>query len=509
MFRSKPAAAARQPAEPRGQARALPRLLAAGLVSAVPIAVAIWVALPPERLAGLQTALATLRTQARALAGLTINAPAIATAPTPRPVVARPRPVPAEPRSGAILAYGDQLKITFYESFAVAVGAGTAGEPVATIYPRLDLSGTYVIDADGQLSVPRLGTFRAAGEPMGQLQVALERGSERAFGRSADVHVAILAREPVYVLGAVRNAGAFAWRPGMTVLQALGAAGWQPAAAVADRSAAIEAIRERQRLRQAEVGAARLLVTLARLSALSAGTDRLPLPEAALAELHELVAPDEAATMIAGARATLVMELASFSQEVALAERQIAVARAGVAAQHVRVEQLADLIDKKNLRLRELQGIAARGSLAHFKLTDLTADISEVVARREDARASEVQAERQLLEAQIILARVNEQHTTSLDKQISAVRQQRDDAKSSIASMHAVLQVLTPIAGADAGAGGPIALTITRRTPEGTSTLHADEATPLLPGDVVRIGRLEPADVAARPAAGQFSRTQY
>ena len=42
------------------------------------------------------------------------------------------------------------------------------------------------------------------------------------------MHIAIIERQPVYVLGTVRNAGTFKHMPGMTVLQALADAGGIP-----------------------------------------------------------------------------------------------------------------------------------------------------------------------------------------------------------------------------------------------------------------------------------------
>ena len=224
-------------------------------------------------------------------------------------------------------------------------------------------------------------------------------------------------------------------------------------------------------------------------SALRAGKDTLSLPAATLARLHSLASPAEIATQLAGAQATLAMERSSFAQQTALAQRQIAVARAGLAAQTLRVNQIDDVIEKKNLRLRELQGIAARGSVAHFKLTDLSAEIAEVVSRREDAAALVVQAERQVLEAEIVLARVEEQQNAGLAQQAAAVQLQIDDAGPGIAAIRAVIQALTPAASPTGPSGTPSpGLTITRRSPAGPGTIRADAATLLQPGDVVQVG---------------------
>lgn len=482
--------------------------------------------LPPASLAGVSASLLDLRVWLRATTGLYADPPTVAVTatqpPTPLPLATLPPDAPG----GTMLAYGDQLKISFFETLGVALAApGGTVQQVATIYPRMDLSGDYGVDADGLLAIPRIGTFNAANLPTVQLQSAMQAAFKRAFDRPIDVQIAIVARQPVYVLGAVRNAGSFPYRPGMTVLQALAAAGGQAGAAIADASVAIETIRERQRLRQAETDAARLLIAQLRLAALQAGSDTLNVPAATLARLHTLASTAEIVTQLAGAQATLAMERSSFAQQTALAQRQIAVAQAGLAAQTLRVDQIDDLIEKKNLRLRELQGIAARGSVAHFKLTDLSAEIAEVVVRREDAAAVVVQAERQVLEAEIVLARVKEQQTTGLQQQAAAVQIQIDDAGPNIAAMRAVIQALAPTAVAPTalaatalaatapGTPAPVAatgpssasppgLTITRRNPAGQGTIRADAATVLQPGDVLQVGP------AGRPTATDFTLMQ-
>jgi protein involved in polysaccharide export with SLBB domain len=490
------------------------------MLSAIPLAIGVWVVLPPARLNGASAMLLDLRTWLRATTGLYADPSAaadIATLPpAPIPLALRPLNAPG----GTMLAYGDQLKITFYESLSVALTppGGTAHQ-VATIYPRMDLSGDYTVDADGLLAIPRIGTFNAAGQPITQLQSAMQAAFRQAFGRPIDMDTAIIARQPIYVLGAVRNAGAIPHRPGMTVLQVLAAAGGPAGAAATDASAAIETIRERQRLRQAETATARLLIAQVRLAALRANADALSVPAATLARLNILATPAEVATLLAGARATLAMERSSFGQQAALAERQIAVARAGLAAQSMRVDQLADLIEKKNLRLRELQSIAARGSVAQFKLIELSAEIAEVVVRREDAGASVVQAERQVLEAEIVLARIKEQYTTGIEQQASAVQQQIDDAGPNIAAMQAVIHALAPAMPALAvpATAAPVAatrsarltgFTITRRTPAGPSAIRADTATMLQPGDVVEVGPTSQAGASGRPATTDFTLLQ-
>ena len=57
-------------------------------------------------------------------------------------------------------------------------------------------------------------------------------------------------------------------------------------------------------------------------------------------------------------------------------------------------------------RLRELEAIAARGSVHSYKVTDINVEISELVARQEDLHVALAQAEHRLSEAEIAQAKI-------------------------------------------------------------------------------------------------------
>jgi protein involved in polysaccharide export with SLBB domain len=141
----------------------------------------------------------------------------------------------------------------------------------------MDLSGEYVVDEDGRLTIPKLGQFVTSGQTITALQSALVAAFQRVIGRTSDATVVILERKPIYVLGPVRNAGTFKHIPGMIVLQALADAGGL-AVGAADTSGAIESIRETERLRQGEARVDRLLVKQASLIAQRDGLDTITLP---------------------------------------------------------------------------------------------------------------------------------------------------------------------------------------------------------------------------------------
>jgi exopolysaccharide production protein ExoF len=487
-----------QPEEPRAprsagsrvQRRAFRRSLIVFLsLSSVPVGLGVLMTLPPGRLRDQLQTFSDIPARFFSDAGSRFDAssPSDADAkgePGSRPSLAAH--ADAAVREGDVLVYGDRLKITFYESLGVTLEdhRDSPVQTITTIFPRMDLSAEYSVDAGGGLSIPRLGEFQAAGKTTSALRAALAASFERAIGRTSDVHIAIVERQPIYILGTVRNAGTFKHTPGMTVLQALAVAGGVDPG-IADTSRTIESIRETQRLRQAEAALSRLLINQARLVALRDDADHITVPADIVLRMSDTASRDELGNLIDGARATLAIERAGYQRQVTLGDRQSGIARVELEAQTMRAGQLTVLLTRKSDRLRDLEGIAARGSVSQLKLTDVEADVAEIVSRREDLRVSIAQTERRLIEAEIALAKIQLDHSAGIDKELSATRQEIDDRTREIDAMRAVTRVLRDgVAGASAG---PPSLGVTRRTADGATVLPATESTALLPGDVVQV----------------------
>jgi protein involved in polysaccharide export with SLBB domain len=453
---------------------------------------------PPARLAEALRVVSDIRTYVVASAGSRFDLSQLPATDMPRLLstgTTSTSPAVAGTPDRNVLLIGDRLKITFYESLGVTLAerGGNPDQAVATIFPRMDLSAEYSLDESGNLAVPRLGQFKAAGQTITAVQSALAGAFERAFGRSSDVHAAIVERQPIYVLGTVRNAGTFKHVPGMTVLQALANAGGMNSG-IADTSKAIESIRETQRLRQTEARLDRLLINQARLVALREDRDSLTVA----------ASKDGLKPLVAAAQASLTVERARYQQQLSLAARQVGIARIELEAQNLRAVQVTSLLAKKSDRLRGLEGIAAHGSVSQLKLTDVGVDISETTARQEDIRVAAAQSERRVVEAEIALAKIQLDHSAGIDKELSAIEQEIDDSTQAIISMQAVTEVLRDSIPDSVGAPADVPyLKVTRRTADGLTVMPATEATALLPGDVVQV------NYAARSEVLGAARTQH
>ncbi len=95
------------------------------------------------------------------------------------------------------------------------------------IFEWTALNDQFVVGANGSLFLPFIGEVRAEGVAPGDLarQIGERLMRHMGLGRQPDVAVEVVQFRPFYIVGHVTQSGEFPYRPGMTVLQAVGIAG--------------------------------------------------------------------------------------------------------------------------------------------------------------------------------------------------------------------------------------------------------------------------------------------
>jgi protein involved in polysaccharide export with SLBB domain len=477
------------------------------LLSVTPLGLGIVTSLPQTRFADSVQVLSDGVTRLLASAPWHAGARQLGNSPATEVQTVRPSWTlfpPFKAGDGSVITYGDQLKVTFFESLGVNLGdnGGGAEHDVAAVFPRMDLSGDYALDEGGSVNIPKLGQFAASGKTITALQSELASAFVHAIGRVSDVHIAITERQPIYVLGTVRNAGTFKYTPGMIALQAIANAGGIDLGVV-DTSRVIENIRETERLRQQEDKLDHLLIQQAKLIAERDNTSTIAVPASIRARLPQVMQQDGLNALIAEAATSLGVEHAAQQQQSSLADRQVGIAKIEVEAQNLRAEQLKVLVGQKTEKLHELEQIAARGSVSQLKLMDANVEISALVAQQQDLRAALAQAQRRLVEAEIAQSTIKIAQSVDLEKKLTETQQDIDDCNHAIASMKAVTQVLRDsIPESVGGSARHPELKITRRVAEGFSVMPATEMTVLVPGDVINVNSANRTD-ASTPEVAQ------
>jgi protein involved in polysaccharide export with SLBB domain len=385
----------------------------------------------------------------------------------------------------APLGIGDRLKISFYETIDVGDmkrGGQDSAEPQGTLrtfYQRMDLSGEYAVEQDGAISIPLLGRFQVEGRALDDLRADLAISFTGTIGRTADVSATITDRSPIYVVGPVKNPGAYKYVPGMMVLHAIALAGGLDRGQQ-NLSGMIEGVREMERLRTKADQVKRLLARRARLEAQRDGISTLPMP----VQLTTLAGEHDARTFLAAESAVLRAEQAKRQHQENEIAAKIAAARDEVEALKRKLDQ-ADI--QKEIRIERLNGMQKlkdKGIVTNYNLVVLRTELSDIEAHRQDYLVAVLQAETRFAEAEEARARLRSESTANLAKEIATIDQEIAVAQEAMASAGRLTTILSNFNGYM-----PQAQTyeIVRQSKDGAKTLKAADISSLMPGDVLKI----------------------
>jgi protein involved in polysaccharide export with SLBB domain len=380
------------------------------------------------------------------------------------------------------LEIGDKLKISFYET--IDLGAAKQGgrdrvEPegaLRTFYQRMDLSGEYTIEQSGTISIPLLGQFQLEGRALDDVRADVAASYTAVIGRSANIDVKILERPPIYVVGPVKNPGAYKHVPAMIVLHAIALAGGLDRGEV---SGIVEGAREMERLRSTTLHVKQLLARRARLEAERDGASTLPIP----VQLVNLAGKETALTFMATESAILRADQAKRRQQGREIALRIAAAQGEVEALKGKLDQIEVQKGMRVERLDDLQKLKDRGLVTSNNVVALRTELSDIEAHRQDYLVSILQAEARLAEAREAGSRLSSEETANLTNAIATVDREIAAAQEAMMSARMLATILYKPSGSTQGEG----YVIVRQSRDGAKTLQATETSPLLPGDVLKV----------------------
>jgi len=406
---------------------------------------------------------------------------------------------------GDLIVYGDKLKITFFETLPLALhstgvtGADELGSADAS-FPRSDMSDQFVVDTSGGVVIARIGLVHVAGRSLNAVRCNLAARFDTAIGRKVtEVTVEFVERQPVYVLGAVKQPGAYPYAPGLILEQVLAKAGGLDKA-VMDVSRKVESIRQVDRIRELEEQVDRLALTKARLIALRDGAPTIKLPDWVERSLKDARMKAATESIIANERASFSSERELHEQQVLLVQREVEIAELELETLQTRQEHFRHQLETRQSRAEQLGKVLDRGHLSAGRLDELKVEIDDLTARQIEHNVTLAQSRRRLVEAQLKLARLVDISKLEYDRQISDLSIQMEDAKSKLGAMKSVAQVLTDNNQTDVAERdtGKLDIDVVRRgSGGGFYEIDASRSMPILPGDIVRINS-DDLDLVAR-----------
>jgi len=126
-----------------------------------------------------------------------------------------PQPVPVSSASSSISA----------ASLRGAYTLGGGDELRVIVFGEEDLSGEFVIDGDGFISLPLIGELYAGGLTLREFEGRVETALAEGYLREPRVSAEVLNYRPFYIIGEVKNGGEYPYVQGMSVLNAVAVAG--------------------------------------------------------------------------------------------------------------------------------------------------------------------------------------------------------------------------------------------------------------------------------------------
>ncbi len=94
-----------------------------------------------------------------------------------------------------------------------------------TVFGERELSGEFVVDAQGRLNLALIGPIAVRNLTADQARTVIHDAYLDGYLRHPDIAVEVIAFRPFFILGEVNQPGTYAFVPGMNVLNAIAISG--------------------------------------------------------------------------------------------------------------------------------------------------------------------------------------------------------------------------------------------------------------------------------------------
>lgn len=360
-----------------------------------------------------------------------------------------------------------------------------------TIFEWTALNDQFTVGANGKLSLPFVGEINAAGVDPGTLgktigQLLMEH---MGLGRSPDVSVEVVQFRPFYIVGQVTTPGEFPYRPGLTVLQAVGIAGGLKTRDDTATRLEREAIAGRGDIGLLTLAGTNLLARKARLNA-------------ELSNADEVSFPDQLTQRASDSTVKLAMEQ----------ERMVFQARRD--AMNTQIQALRDLKDflvkeqaslESQLQLydtqielvqKELSGVSAlvdKGFSAAARQITMERSLAQVRSDRLTAETAVFRARQEISRTNIAILDVGNNRRTEVTAALRETQTQLNDisrkADTTMQLLHET-EVTAPRLLAMRNRNDEVVpeFVVVRRAADGTtSEIKATDTMAVNPGDIVKV----------------------
>jgi exopolysaccharide production protein ExoF len=349
------------------------------------------------------------------------------------------------------------------------------------------ISGDYIIGPAGTISMPFIGELPATGKTTAEIAAAIGDGLQQKLGLPdrPEASVELAEFRPVFVSGDVQTPGRYPYDPQLTVLKAVSIAGGLRRSETG-QGGARDFITAQGNYEVMATQRDGLLARGARLEAEAANKEKIDFPpELAKTQAGQKLMSDETNLMEARQK-RLHLQLGSLDDLKQLLQSEIESLQKKIATQSRQV-------DLSREELKGLGNLAGKGLVVNQRVLTLEQTIAELESKLLDMDTAILRAKQDIAKAtQDAIGLQNDR-----DTEIAQDRQQTEadlDALNLKMGMYSGLmtEALERAPDAARNAGGSnspqMNFSIMRTSADGKiGEIQADESTPVLPGDVVKV----------------------
>lgn len=394
----------------------------------------------------------------------------------------------------------DTLRLRVYE-WRSAIGE---------VFKWKSLTGEFKVGALGEVSLPLVGNLNAAGLTTTELADLISSRIKTHIGLAAPPVVALEVAEyrPFYIVGSVDKAGAYPYQPGLTVLQAVGLAGGLPRVTdVGILRLGRDVIEQKGELKQHSTKTKELLARKARLMAELKDTPQVNWPPELEARRSDPIIDkilEQEQAIFDSRRKALKTELAALENLKGTLDGEITSLGSQLTVQMK--EQ-----DAVKQELTSIAGLVRKGLAAAPRQLGLERTVAQLQGEHLRLKTTLLKARQEISRADISIIEVRNKWSNEVTASLRETEASLEETAKKHATAEGLLyeaEVLMPrlLLSRRTGQIGDAAYTIVRVVDGGAQTLKASEATPVLPGDTIKVDLPTDQDGMIDSLAVQLSR---
>jgi exopolysaccharide production protein ExoF len=348
------------------------------------------------------------------------------------------------------------------------------------------MTGDYTVGPSGTISLPFIGEMAVTGRTTAEVAGAIGDQLQQKFGLldRPDASVELAEFRPFFISGDVQTPGRYPYMPGLTVLKAVSLAGGLRRAEDYGQRFERDFINARGQFEVLAARRAGLAARRARLIAEANGAATIDFPaELKDSDTGRKLMADETAFKAAREK-TLGVQLSAIDDLKTLLQAEVDSLEKKIATQNRQ-------IDLSKQELSSVGNLAERGLVVNQRLLNLEQQTAELEGKVLDMETAALRAKQDISKA-------TQDAATLKNDRDTGIAQERQEAEADIREVDLKIAMYKdlmaeamqqdPATLATANAGGPaVRYSIVREADGKSAETEAQEGTPVLPGDVVKV----------------------